>query len=325
MVSRIHSFGALANEADAARQGFNVKKGHAKKLFGLREALARNTAGDVKRFQIRAYDSRSAFLRKKYLKTNSFGVLAHLADSSPALVTTRQTKEKFEAFAVTGFCGHKVITSYDRSYVFPLFEGFTGLPEESQRINLSPAVMERALQMSCNQSGHNASLAATNLFDYVLAVLNSPMYVTLFGDLLKRDWPRIPLQSSPELFRILAACGRRLRGYQTLERAILPESPVMAHLGDAVISVISHEADTVWLDPLKTTGFSQIPEQVWDFVVGGTKVCQQWLKDRKGRRLSADDAEHFCDITAAILGTIETTCEIDKAIEEHGGWPGAFA
>jgi hypothetical protein len=36
------------------------------------------------------------------LKTNSFNVMLDLHDEAPGLVTTRQTKESFSAFAVKG-------------------------------------------------------------------------------------------------------------------------------------------------------------------------------------------------------------------------------
>lgn len=323
--ARIKEFASFRNAEDAQKHGFNVAKGHAQKLFGLRDALARNTQQDIGRFQIRAFDYRWAFLRKKYLKTNSFSVLAHLAPDSPALVTTRQTKEKFEAFAVTGFCGHKVVTSYDRSYVFPLFEGFDGLPQESRRINLSTEALEAACMMSHTSGAGDLAQAAMSYFDYVLALLNSPTYVSLFGDQLRRDWPRVPLRCSIPLFNALSAHGRRLRGYQTLDASVLSSIPTAEYRGTEPIECLSREDNAIWLDTGKSTGLSGLTDAVWDFVVGGTRVCEQWLKDRRGRVLSADDVSHLRQVVSAIEGTIETTMAIDQTIEEHGGWPGAFS
>jgi len=50
-----------------------------------------------------------------------------------------------------------------------------------------------------------------------------------------------------------------------------------------------------------------------------------WLKDRKGRTLSKDDIGHYQKIVVALSETIRIMGEIDEAIEEHGGWPGAFS
>jgi hypothetical protein len=64
---------------------------------------------------------------------------------------------------------------------------------------------------------------------------------------------------------------------------------------------------------------------VWNFHIGGYQVCEKWLKDRKGRILSAEDIIHYGKVVGAISETIRVMAEIDMAIEGHGGWPGAFA
>jgi uncharacterized protein len=61
------------------------------------------------------------------------------------------------------------------------------------------------------------------------------------------------------------------------------------------------------------------------FYIGGYQVCEKWLKDRKGRTLSKDDITHYHKIVAALSETIRLMAEIDKVIDAHGGWPGAFA
>ena len=92
--------------------------------------------------------------------------------------------------------------------------------------------------------------------------------------------------------------------------------------------------DTVWLDAAATKkgqpatpgtiGFRGVPEAVWNFHIGGYQVCEKWLKDRKGRTLSKDDIAHYQKIVVALTETIRLMKEIDKVIERHGGWPGAF-
>ena len=51
------------------------------------------------------------------------------------------------------------------------------------------------------------------------------------------------------------------------------------------------------------------------------QVCEKWLKDRKGRQLSADDRTHYQKIIVAVSETIRLMKEIDEVIEKHGGWP----
>lgn len=47
----------------------------------------------------------------------------------------------------------------------------------------------------------------------------------------------------------------------------------------------------------------------------------EWLKDRKGRKLSYDDIRHYQKIVAALTETMSLMDKIDEVIEEHGGWP----
>jgi hypothetical protein len=78
------------------------------------------------------------------------------------------------------------------------------------------------------------------------------------------------------------------------------------------------------VDKEQTLGFRGVREPVWNFHIGGYQVCEKWLKDRKGRKLTKVDIEHYQKIVVALSETIRLMTEIDKVIDEHGGWPGAF-
>jgi hypothetical protein len=58
--------------------------------------------------------------------------------------------------------------------------------------------------------------------------------------------------------------------------------------------------------------------------IGGYQVCAKWLKDRKGRVLSAADITHYHRIVTALHETIRLMAETDRTIDAHGGWPAAF-
>jgi hypothetical protein len=91
-----------------------------------------------------------------------------------------------------------------------------------------------------------------------------------------------------------------------------------------VIEKISRTGNNVWIDSKLTTGFTNLTEEAWNFHIGGYQVCEKWLKDRKGRKLSKDDITHYQKIVVALTETVILMNQVDKVIEEHGGWPGAF-
>ena len=59
--------------------------------------------------------------------------------------------------------------------------------------------------------------------------------------------------------------------------------------------------------------FTGVPEEVWNFYVGGYQPCQKWLKDRKGRVLSSEDIAHYQGIVSVLGETIEVMQAIDSA------------
>ena len=46
--------------------------------------------------------------------------------------------------------------------------------------------------------------------------------------------------------------------------------------------------------------FERINKEVWSATIGGYQPCQKWLKDRKGKRLSSNEIEHFHKILAML-------------------------
>ncbi len=142
---------------------------------------------------------------------------------------------------------------------------------------------------------------------------------------LRLDFPRIPLPTTAEIFHALVRIGCEL------VRLHLMESPDLEQLNssykgryDPQVETITYVNGVVWLDKNQTCGFAGVPEAVWNFHIGGYQVCEKWLKDRKGRCLSADDITHYQKIVVALNETIRLMAEIDKVIDSHGGWPGAF-
>jgi hypothetical protein len=99
--------------------------------------------------------------------------------------------------------------------------------------------------------------------------------------------------------------------------------PKVEYLGGSTPTVekVSWFNDTVWIDKAQTTGFQGVSEDVWNFHIGGYQICEKWIKDRKGRKLSAADIKHYHRVVVALSETIRLMKEVDQVIEKHGGWP----
>jgi predicted helicase len=229
-------------------------------------------------------------------------------------------------------------------YIYPDTDnGQASLGSETERRpNLSHSFLKAfAVALGVPQKGAHqlpTGLTPEDIFHYAYAVFHSPGYRSRYAEFLKIDFPRLPLTGNLELFRALARLGGELTALHLVESPKLDKkrtefiwgahAPSRAGLGASpkpIVEKVSYSKNTVWIDKAQTTGFRGVPEDVWNFHIGGYQVCEKWLKDRKGRTLSKGDIVHYQKIVTAIAETIRLMKEIDKVIEKHGGWPGAFA
>ncbi len=201
--------------------------------------------------------------------------------------------------------------------------------ENDKQANLAKAFVEDlAEKMDVNfvtdqRSSDDRVVKPEHVFHYSYALFHSPTYRTRYAEFLKIDFPRLPLSGNLELFRALARLGGDLAALHLMESPKL-DKPITKWKGttpSSEVEKITYADDTVWIDKAKTEGFRGVPENAWNFHIGGYQVCEKWLKDRKGRKLSTDDITHYQKIVVALNETIRIMSEIDEVIEQHGGWP----
>jgi predicted helicase len=226
-----------------------------------------------------------------------------------------------------------VVSTRDNASGFPLYLydcdeelGFSGA---EGRPNLSPEFLRQISVLfglpQVGNFGLPKGLSPEDILHYIYAVVQSEGYRKRYAEFLKSDFPRLPFTQSLELFRKLVRLGSELVALHLLESPRLDKS-VTHYIGPSnpEVEKISHARTAVWLDKQQTRGFRDVSEAVWNFQVGGYQVCEKWLKDRRGRTLSQKDIAHYSKIIVALNETIRIMSEIDRVIETHGGWPGAF-
>jgi predicted helicase len=262
----------------------------------------------------------------------------NLLKQNLAIISTRQTKEPFSVLATNKPAGqHKLATSYDGSYLSPLYlypsesaEGKTlNLLDRARRPNLSLEFLKAlAEKLQLQQEGPHGlpqGIKPEDIFHYAYAVFCSPTYRTRYAEFLKIDFPRLPLTTDASLFHDLAAKGAESVALHIMESPKLEEFitdwPVK---GDNVVEKVQYtdKDRRVWIN--KTQYFEGVPAAVWEFHIGGYQVCDKWLKDRKRRALSYDDIMHYQKVIVALKETIRLMREIDEIVSEYGGWPEAF-
>lgn len=289
----------------------------------------------VKPCLYRPFDKRYVLYHKTAVDWGRWDVMQHmLQGENLALVTSRMTKgESYQHALVSDSISEVILLSpktSNNAFVFPLWLYPAGKQGDwvndastEKRANFAPkflAEVERKL-------GASAQVTPETLFAYIYAVLHSPTYRSRYAEYLKSDFPRVPLTVSRARFEQLAALGEKLIALHLL-RAPELDKPVTGYPVDG-----SHLVEKVMFSPSPIKGegaetghvcinpkqyFAGVEQADWDFYIGGYRVLEKWLKDRKGRTLSTDDIVHYQRVVGSVRATRGLMRQIDEAI---GEWP----
>jgi len=142
----------------------------------------------------------------------------------------------------------------------------------------------------------------------------------------------VPLTSDAALFWQLVALGRELIALHLLESPQVGQS-VTRYPAPGNNEVAAKGGYPQYTPPNQEQGvggrvyinkeqyFEGVPEDVWEFQVGGYQVLDKWLKDRRGRLLTFDDLLHYQKIVVALKETLRLMADVDAAVDGRGGWP----
>ncbi|HEX8138383.1 MAG TPA: type ISP restriction/modification enzyme [Pyrinomonadaceae bacterium] len=346
LASRFQDIRKLSTEEAISKYG--IKEAPHWNFASAKKQMREDTDNNVREILFRPFDIRFVYYEKCMIERGDhrFDLMRHLFAENLSLITVRRSE--IAGIPQHFFCS-KIISvlhstsAKEANFVFPLYlypdnlkanlfdtDESTKAPS-GRRANLAPefvADFAGRLKMAFIPDGKgdlDSTFGPEDVFAYMYAVFHAPTYRSRYAEFLKIDFPRLPLTSKPELFRALCALGDELVGLHLMERhaPAITRYPVA---GDNMVEAVRYtqpdEGSTtgrVWIN--REQYFEGVPPEVWGFHVGGYQVCQKWLKDRKGRKLTYDDLTHYQHIVSALAETIRLMAEIDTVIEEYGSWP----
>ena len=161
-------------------------------------------------------------------------------------------------------------------------------------------------------SEYNGVLYPQDLFDYIYAVLHSPSYRERYKEFLKIDFPRIPYPTDWEKFRDLAVKGEELRQLHLMEDLPSKTGVSFPVAGSLQVDCYRWQDNRVYINAEQY--FEGVPENAWNFYIGGYQPAQKWLKDRKGMTLSLEDIKHYQRIIYVLQQTERIMQEIDETL-----------
>jgi predicted helicase len=154
---------------------------------------------------------------------------------------------------------------------------------------------------------------------YTYAVLYAPAYRQTYAEFLKSDFPRVAFTKNYELFSELADLGEELTNLHLMKSEKL-HNPIAKFQGEGnnvlgkskkVGRNYKPEEERVYIND-DMQYFEGIPEEVWEYQIGGYQVLDKWLYDRRERKLSNEEIQHYCQVVTALSLTIELQKEIDE-------------
>jgi predicted helicase len=350
--TKIGIFGDSKTDDDFVRQTFALKD-LPNDNWSVSEARRQVRAledwqGYLRKVSYRTFDERWIFYHYSLVARLRFEVLQHMLKHNLALICQRQTYglDFHHIFVTDKISDHNFISNLGGCNVFPLYlypvegkeqpdksggkEGGVQAVIQTQikrEPNLNPEFIEAAseklgLQFVSDGKGDlKETFGPEDVFNYAYAVFHSPTYRSRYAEFLKIDFPRLPLTSDKELFKTLVEKGVELVSLHLMEAPGLEQQRTKIKFdvsGSNIVEKVTYDetAKRVYIN--KEQYFEGVSPEVWNFHIGGYQVCQKWLKDRKGRKLSYDERTHYQKIVVVLEDTIRLMAEIDNLIP---GWP----
>jgi predicted helicase len=335
IVERMKRLGDKKDSDDEIRAEFNIPDNRDWKLAEARAELrqSKDWKAPIIRCLYRPFDWRwchFSTVTMDYPRTELIESMA--GKNNLALNVCRQTKApRWQHALVSDTPAPAVFVELkDGSNVFPLYL----YPESKEQHNLisserrtnfsekfiTDLTQKLKLEWKDSEGGDlRKTVGPEDVFAYFYAVLNAPSYRSRYSDFLKRDFPHLPLTPNLKVFADLAGKGRDLIAVHLMQTPSLDQFitgfPIK---GDNVVekAVYTPVNERVWVNPQQY--FEGVPQTIWETLTGGYQVCEKWLKDRKGRKLSYDDLEHWQRIVVAIQETTRLNAEIDALMPS---WP----
>lgn len=289
----------------------------------------------------RPFDIRPIFFHSKLIERPRKLMKSMLnIPNNIALITARSNKSLVpDHFLVTNLISElKCGEASTGSSIYPLFVldkknknqlniNNSFIKEIEQKIGMSFSLYESDLDKDI--------FNAIDILAYIYAIFYTPSFRNRYVALFKTQYPRITITTNKQLFIRLILIGKNLIDLHLLDPALIDvgtisfpipgsniiESGFPKYFAPGEYDVISKETakeGRIYINKGKNEingqYFEGIPKEVWEFSIGGYKICKRWIEWRNKRNIYNSDIDHYKKILYSIKETIKYMNELDKLI-----------
>lgn len=271
------------------------------KLDAARVAVRQdNIPANIQPLAYRPFDTRFLYYTKAMVDWHRMDVMQHMTRGhNVGLVYRRQMPEGKSAqyfFITDSIISDGYIKSDNKGSetIAPLYL----YQEDGTRT--SNMHRDKAKELTTNLTSEASD---EDLLDYIYGVMHSPAYRTKFVELLKDDYPRIPVAADDEEFATFRDAGTQLRQLHLMTDPTVDDYITSYPIpGTDSLDRYNLQGDRVLIND--TQYFGGVPQAVWHFEIGAYKPAQKWLEQRKGRKLTSEHLDHYQRIIKVINDTI---------------------
>ena len=345
LTSAIQDFKNLKITDYEIENKYNVKDNYQWKIKLQRKknALKNFDKNLITNILYRPFDIRKIYYDEDIVFRTRKSIMLNFQDDNLGLVSVRQVAEGLfnHAFVSNTICNFRItISNKGGAYIFPLYilqngveEVFFGVSEpeavygnkKSENGFIKIENFKPEFRKFINKK-YGKHYSPEQIIGYIYAILHSETYRKKYSEFLKSDFPRILFTDSEKIFEKLSELG-----FELIEKHLLKEIPNdknYKHLG-----IYKGEGDNIVIKPEfrivktneeisyklyinKTQYFETVPENVYNFQIGGYQVLDKYIKDRKNRELSHDEIDNITNIVKTLTFTIKQMKLIDKETKE---------
>jgi len=248
-------------------------------------------------------------------------LMKNMINNNVSLITVRQVAEGvfnhvFISDTITD-C-RVMLSNKGYGYLFPLYKydikGNNLFTEDLKTENLNFNFRKFI------NSKYNQHFTPEDILGYIYAILHSPTYREKYSQFLKIDFPRIPFTDDINIFKKLSSLGWELAQIHLMNKEYLgklPKTKLGNYTGTGSNEVIKQEYiynnktkyGRLKINPAQY--FDNVPEEIFNFHIGGYQVLDKYLKDRKNHTLTLDEIENIENIVKTISFTISQMIKIN--------------
>lgn len=209
--------------------------------------------------------------------------------------------------------------SCERAYIAPLF------------LQTNPEITGKSWEANFNSEAYNALTKylmvkpePIDVFNYIYGILHDPVYIKKYEQYLCRDFPRVPIINDPDdengkdsfyvsenLYKQYILAGQRLRDLHLMRETVHADLNLEPNTStDLEIGAIKYKNGVLHLNANQR--IIGIPQNVWEYQIGGYNVLDKWFKEHKGQKLTIDTFSHIENVVGVLTETIKIRQELAK-------------